>query len=74
MLPAMSKVISSTSLRFDSRMFCKYFITSEDFVPAIIATIEPDLPFAFLLVITVYNSPWESATSSIESCLPMFSG
>jgi hypothetical protein len=49
-------------------------ITSSALVPLIIAIIEPALPFAFLFVITVYNSPCDSATSSIDILFPMFSG
>jgi len=43
-------------------------------VPASMDTLAPFFPFAFLLVIIVYNSPLDKAVSSMESCVPIFSG
>jgi hypothetical protein len=46
---------------------------SLDNVPLIEATNDPFLPFPFLLVTNVYSSPYDSDTSSMLSCSPMFS-
>jgi hypothetical protein len=43
-------------------------------VPASIATIALFFPFAFLLVIIVYNSPWDRAVLSMERCASIFWG
>lgn len=70
----MSKVISLTLFRLELGILRSFSITCSALVPAIIATILPAFPLAFLLVTIVYRSPLDKAASSIESRFPIFSG
>ena len=67
MLPARSNVISSTLLRAFKDICCRNGIILSDFVPSIIATKDPRLPLASLLVTTVYSSPCDKDVSSIDN-------
>jgi hypothetical protein len=65
MFLAMSKVTSFTNFLSSNGISSKALMMSFDFVPLIEASKVPFFPLPFLTVTNVYNSPCDTASSSI---------